>query len=197
MARRWRRWPPLTTCGRSYLTCRRHPLCVFLAMGRWVVSIAGYCHSVGATSGHRLVTNISAHPVIGVTGWTPPPAILAGQRPGRHSSTSAIIARLGVRVLPPPELLRLRPVCDLPPSSSGLGHHPLKVETRVRTPLGVPAIFPSQSPQLGVSSPCAGGLAIPSATPLLLRRTLGCNGRTRAAAAIRNPPTTQTPVRRT
>src|SRR5687768_16961147 len=24
------------------------------------------------------------------------------------------------------------------PSSSGLGHHPLKVETRVRTPLGLP-----------------------------------------------------------
>ena len=26
----------------------------------------------------------------------------------------------------------------LAPSSSGLGHHPLKVETRVRTPLGLP-----------------------------------------------------------
>ena len=31
------------------------------------------------------------------------------------------------------------PVHPKPPSSSGLGHHPLKVATRVRIPLGVPA----------------------------------------------------------
>src|SRR3974377_1104241 len=31
-----------------------------------------------------------------------------------------------------------RPVGHTAPSSSGLGHHPLKVETRVRIPLGLP-----------------------------------------------------------
>jgi len=28
------------------------------------------------------------------------------------------------------------------PSSRGLGHHPLKVATRVRIPLGLPVVFP-------------------------------------------------------
>src|SRR5215216_800752 len=32
------------------------------------------------------------------------------------------------------------------PSSSGLGHHPLKVETRVRTPLGLQAKNPRSGP---------------------------------------------------
>src|SRR5690606_19308235 len=39
-----------------------------------------------------------------------------------------------------------------PPSSSGLGHHPLKVATRVRIPLGVPHA-PAQVMTASVSDP--------------------------------------------
>jgi hypothetical protein len=44
--------------------------------------------------------------------------------------------------LPPSEKRRAIPRSSLlmVPSSSGLGHHPLKVEARVRIPLGLPVV---------------------------------------------------------
>src|SRR5690606_12112834 len=81
---------------------------------------------------------------------------------------------------PPPRTrstdLRLRPdphIADLlvgrrPPSSSGLGHHPLKVAARVRIPLGVPASKPLVSARnvrlargFGVLGVCGPVLAVP------------------------------------
>ena len=50
-----------------------------------------------------------------------------------------------------------------PPSSSGLGHHPLKVATRVRIPLGVPAEAPGQRPRNHAGALSFSG--VPSAVP--------------------------------
>src|ERR1017187_6073760 len=51
----------------------------------------------------------------------------------RHSATDVVEHQEGITNLPREG--RHHTV----PSSRGLGHHPLKVETRVRTPLGLPA----------------------------------------------------------
>src|ERR1017187_8349375 len=50
----------------------------------------------------------------------------------RHSATDVVEHQKGITNLPREG--RHHTV----PSSRGLGHHPLKVETRVRTPLGLP-----------------------------------------------------------
>ena len=62
-----------------------------------------------------------------------------------------------------------------PPSSSGLGHHPLKVATRVRIPLGVPDEEAGERP-----SAVAEGLSrSPACHPFVPRRTVA--GRWRAS----------------
>ena len=48
-------------------------------------------------------------------------------------------------------------LCSLRPSSSGLGHHPFTVKTRVRFPLGVPPRYTSANPA-GSPGLCANGL---------------------------------------
>src|SRR5690606_41975604 len=64
----------------------------------------------------------------------PGPVIGASRPPPRTRSTD-------LRLRPDPHIADLL-VGRRPPSSSGLGHHPLKVAARVRIPLGVPASKP-------------------------------------------------------
>src|ERR1035437_11006754 len=57
----------------------------------------------------------------------------------RHSATDVVEHQKGITNLPREG--RHHTV----PSSRGLGHHPLKVETRVRTPLGLPGMTGSEA----------------------------------------------------
>ena len=69
--------------------------------------------------------------------------------PSRHSDLSGELWNIVLAAVEvPPSRGRhhgsLRAAAHRVPSSSGLGHHPLKVGTRVRTPLGLLCVLPGQ-----------------------------------------------------
>src|SRR5581483_1816239 len=81
----------------------------------------------------------------------------------------------------PPRVVRPSEVVGMAPSSRGLGHHPLKVETRVRIPLGLPRTSRSGATSVAatrlVAPEPAGGLLGRVEQPAFLRNR-GCSSGT-------------------
>ena len=71
---------------------------------------------------------------------------------------------------------------DRVPSSRGLGHHPLKVETRVRTPLGLRRIPSSEAISFPLPASCR-----PADYQIPTKGSGECEGREHMHSSARGP----------